>query len=87
MRSRMAHANCNTGGMHSYHLLPEGDGWKLVQAMDGRIEEFETKEEGVRRSREIVQERSGSLVIHGEDGSIEEERTYPRSADSIESPG
>lgn len=73
--------------MHSYHLLPEGDGWKLVQAMDGRIEEFKTKAEGVRRSRKIVQERSGSLYIHAEDGTIEGERTYPRSADPVESPG
>ena len=38
---------------------------------------FQVKTDAVKRSREIVAERTGSLKIHKTDGTIEEERTYP----------
>ncbi len=41
----------------------------------------------VGRAVEIVSEVTGSLRIHRADGTIEEERTYPRTADPVKSPG
>ena len=48
---------------------------------------FATKQRALDRSIEIVSEVTGSLKIHRADGTIEEERTYPRSADPAKSPG
>ena len=74
--------------MKDYHLLPNGEHWELAEE-GGRKPRvlFGTKSQAVERAREIVAERSGSLKIHREDGTIEEERTYPRSADPVESRG
>jgi hypothetical protein len=53
----------------------------------GRLSSYPTKYEALMRAREIVTEQQGSLKIHKPDGTFEEERTYPRSADPQKSPG
>ena len=77
--------------MQNYHLLPDGDGWKLTAEGSPRpLDIFRTKMEGVASIEEIIRERDhrkGSVKIHRADGTIEEERTYPRGADPVESPG
>jgi hypothetical protein len=75
--------------MKNYHLTPEPSGeWKLCpQGTDQVIGIFDSKEEAVEKSIAHVSEKSGSLKIHKADGTIEEERTYPRSADPAKSPG
>lgn len=77
--------------MTNYHLLPHGDGWKLSAEGSGRILDiFRTKEEAIMNCGDIIRERDGgvgSLKIHRADGTIEEERTFPRAADPQESPG
>ena len=77
--------------MQNYHLSPHGDGWKLTSEGSQRpLDIFKTKAEGVASCEEIISERDhgkGSVKIHRADGTIEEERTYPRSADPVESPG
>ena len=80
---------CMAGGvMDNYHLTPNGSQWTLTgEGQDRTIATFETKAEAVRRCSEIIAERNGSLKIHRADGTIEEERTYPRSADPAKSPG
>jgi hypothetical protein len=46
---------------------------KAVKAASGR---FDTKKEAVERSRELANKQKGRLVVHKQDGTIQEERTY-----------
>ena len=73
--------------MRNYHLVPDIDRWKLEREGDGTIQFFDSKEEAVKRCTEYMGDHHGSLIIHHKDGTIEEERTYPRSMDPVESPG
>jgi hypothetical protein len=74
--------------MDSYHLLPHGDRWRLtMEGSENILGDFETKDDAVADCAAIVRESTGSLKIHRADGTIEEERTYPRLADPVESPG
>ena len=74
--------------MDTYHLTPDGDRWQLTgEGQDRTIATFGTKEDALRRCAQLVGGRTGSLKIHKADGTIEEERTYPRSADPASSPG
>jgi len=68
--------------MENFHLTKIGDTWHL--AKEGATDPaatFPTKNEAVRESAEYLDAKTASLKIHREDGVIEEERTYPRSAD------
>jgi hypothetical protein len=73
--------------MNNFHLSPNGDRWDLKEEGGRGLASFPTKEEALERSIEIVTDRTGSLKIHKADGTIEEERTYPRSVDPKKSPG
>jgi len=70
--------------MDHFHLLPNGDAWNLTPEGSNRpLATYDTKAEAIASASRIFQKGSrGSLKIHREDGSIEEERTYsrPRSA-------
>ncbi len=74
--------------MNNYDLKKTHGGWVLKQ-QDGDLEEkfAGTKEEAVRRASKLMQGQTGSLKIHNLDGTIEEERTFPRSDDPAESEG
>jgi hypothetical protein len=74
--------------MEKFHLTKIGDHWHLTKegAVDpARI--FPTKEIAEEGSADYLRDRAASLKIHGIDGIIEEERTYPRSADLSETQG
>ena len=74
--------------MDNFHVLSSGDRWKLTaEGSERSIGEFDTKEEAVDMASTVIATRTGSLKIHRADGTIEEERTYPRSADPRETPG
>jgi hypothetical protein len=74
--------------MDNYHLVRDGEEWKLrKQGADRSALTFDNKKDAVAESAEFMRRHHGSLKIHGEDGRIQEERTYPRSADPPESPG
>ena len=75
--------------MKNYHLTPDPSGqWKLTpEGSDQVLGTFKTKEDAVQKSIEHVTRQTGSLKIHRADGTIEEERTYPRSADPVSSRG
>jgi hypothetical protein len=74
--------------MDNFHVSPSGDRWKLsAEGSPRSIGEFDTKDEAVDMATTVIAERTGSLKIHKSDGTIEEERTYPRSADPRKSPG
>ena len=70
--------------MKNYHLSPAGARWKLTRENDGTVLFFDNKEDAVAGCTEYMGEHPGSLKIHRADGSFEEERTYPRSADPVE---
>lgn len=68
--------------MNEYHLVYEKEAWKFKKANSTRaMKNFEKKSEGVKYSTDYVKDKGGSLKIHKLDGAIQEERTYPRSAD------
>jgi ketosteroid isomerase-like protein len=69
--------------MNRYTLAKTGPGdWYLKGYGDARaVKRFSTQGEGIKFAQDMVQSRS--VVIHGRDGKIREERTYPRSMDPI----
>lgn len=80
--------NTTYNTMNNFHVLPDGSKWKLTEA-DGHNHHgnFDTKIEAVERAMNLVAGRTGSLKIHRADGTIEEERTYPRAGDPVKTPG
>lgn len=84
--------------MTNYHLAHHkaDSEWKLTKAHADRaalVFGNQSKEEAVNQSAKWMREtftsptNSGSLKIHRLDGTIEEERTYPSSADPRKTPG
>ncbi len=63
--------------MEKYHVLPDQDEWK-VEREDASRASFRsgTKKEAVSRGIEIARNKKGALYIHGQDGRIQEERSY-----------
>ncbi|MDX2063509.1 MAG: DUF2188 domain-containing protein [Bacteroidia bacterium] len=79
--------------MKTYHLTKTDKGWEVrAEGADRATLTSTTKAEALQKFRETVahkatQERPMSLRIHKTDGKIQEERTYPRSADPKASKG
>lgn len=74
--------------MKNYHLTKDGDAWKLKPEGGSRaVISAENKAEAVQRMREYMETHPGSVKIHKENGQIQEERTYPGSADPKETKG
>ena len=74
--------------MDTYHLSPTADGWELKKAGAERASKRSaTKQELVGALSEFFDGKTASVKIHKADGTIEEERTYPRSADPTRSKG
>lgn len=74
--------------MDNYELVNKDGSWKLRQFRSKRaIRQFESKADGLDFSTAYVREREGSLKIKKLNGEVQEERTYPRSADPRRSPG
>lgn len=68
--------------MKSYHLTKEGNAWNLRPEGGVRpVARGVTKSEALDRMRAYMHDHPGSVKIHKENGQIQEERTYPRSAD------
>lgn len=77
--------------MTNYHLLHKR-GWLLTRENDPEVlQDYtgETKKHAVQRASEYVaaQDEPSSLKIHREDGTFEEERTFPRKSDPRSSEG
>jgi len=63
------------------------DNWALQQDKTGRtVKTFDTKTEAT-KGRVLENAVGGSVRIQKENGRIQEERTYPGSADPKKSPG
>lgn len=66
---------------HDLHVVPDGDGWKIVRPDDDEpIALAETQEEAARIATQMQYDslEGGEVVIHGEDGRIRERSTINR---------
>lgn len=79
--------------MIQYDLTKNDSGhWSLKQRGNERATRVftdKTKEEAIQDSAYMLKQTPAdcSLIIHKEDGTFQEERTYPKSADPSQSPG
>jgi hypothetical protein len=74
--------------MDNYHVSKSGDGWELKKQGASRASiTASTKAEIVQLASDFLDGKTASLKIHQEDGTVQEERTYPRSADPVKSKG
>lgn len=74
--------------MENYHVSPTAEGWELKKAGAERASKRSTtKQELVSSLSEFFEGKTASVKIHKADGTIEEERTYPRSDDPRRSKG
>jgi len=80
--SATAIATTRGAGMKNYHLTKDGDTWNLRPEGGSRpIVHAGTKADAIGQMRAYMHDHPGSVVIHKENGRIQEERTYPRSMD------
>lgn len=76
--------------MKNYHITKSksGNGWDLKKEGGERATlKADTKAEIVKATSQFLQDKGGSVKIHKENGQIQEERTFPRSADPKKTPG
>jgi hypothetical protein len=64
--------------MERFKLFPNGTRWRLEgEGPDRTLCAFTSKAEALRRCAEITGFRPHVVTVFAEDGSVEEERTYP----------
>ncbi len=74
--------------MDNYHIKSHDGHWDLTRQGAGRAAISKpTKAEVMEATREFMVGKTASVKIHRADGTFEEERTYPRSADPSTSKG
>lgn len=76
--------------MKNYHLTKQRDSWKLTK--EGATSPATNlsglnKTQAIQQSAQLLAGTGGSLKIHKVNGRIQEERTYPKSADPRKSRG
>lgn len=73
-----------------HHLVQDGDKWKLKPEGGGRAKAVFDKKADATKGGAIADalgKAGGSVRIHKTDGTIQEERTYPRGRDPRGSKG
>ncbi len=74
--------------MDNYHVTKDGDKWKLTKEGNQRASKTaDTKKEIIKQTQEYMGDKTGSIKIHKEDGTFQEERTYQRKNDPSKSQG
>lgn len=74
--------------MDNYHVTKDGDKWKLTKEGNQRASKTaDTKKEIIKQTQEYMGDKTGSVKIHKEDGTFQEERTYQRKDDPTKSKG
>lgn len=74
--------------MDNYHITKTDNGWQLKKEGAARASKMAaTKTEILRTSADFLDGKAASVKVHKEDGTIQEERTYPRSEDPAKSKG
>ena len=60
-----------------HHVVPHQNGWAVRrEGADRASAVTRTKDQAVDRARDIAERERGAVVIHRENGTIQEERTY-----------
>ena len=67
----------------TYHVTKSDDGWQGKKEGGARASvKGNTKEEVLKKTIEIAKNQGdASVVVHKQDGKIQEERTYPKGSD------
>lgn len=74
--------------MENYHITKTENGLALTRQGAQRASKTATTEAEITAlAREFLDGKPASLKIHKGDGTIQEERTYPRSADPAKTKG
>lgn len=74
--------------MENCHITKKENAWELVKEGAQRASKTaSTKAEVTEIASEFLQGKTVSLKIHKEDGTIQEERTFPRAADPRKTKG
>jgi hypothetical protein len=74
--------------MDNYHIKKAEKLWELIKEGAQRASKSATtKAEITKMASEFLQGKTASLKIHKEDGTIQEERTFPRAADPRKTKG
>lgn len=76
--------------MDNYHLTNDGDNWKLTKqgaTKASKVFKDMNKVDATHATSDFMENHPGSVKIHKLNGRIQEERTYPRSADPRNSKG
>ena len=74
--------------MDNYHISATDSGWELrKQGATRASKTAATKDEMLQITAAFLEGRTASVKIHKKDGTLQEERTYPRSADPSRSEG
>ncbi len=74
--------------MQNYHIKSHDGHWDLTkEGADRASISKPTKAEIVAATEAFMADKTGSVKIHLTNGQIEEERSYPRSADPGKSKG
>ena len=77
---RVRHLSGMSDETPAQHVLPHDEGWAVMRADAERATAlFPTKKEAMDRGREIARNQQSKLVIHGEDGAVQEEHTYSKA--------
>jgi uncharacterized protein YdaT len=60
-----------------YHVLPDGDGWKVQrEEADRSSSTHDTQREAIERAREFAREQKVEVVIHRPNGQIRDSDSY-----------
>jgi hypothetical protein len=74
--------------MDNYHIRKTEKFWELVKEGAQRASKTaSTKAEITAIASEFLEGKTASLKIHKEDGTFQEERTFPRAADPKKTKG
>ncbi len=74
--------------MDNYHITKKGNKWRFGKVGSQRsISNSDTKAEAIKKMRGHMENKTGSVKIHKENGQFQEERTYQRRDDPKKTPG
>ena len=74
--------------MKKYHITKKNDHWSFFEQNSSKaIKNCTTKAEAISYMQNYMSNRIGSVIIHKENGQIQEERTYQRKDDPRTSKG
>lgn len=74
---------------HTYHIVPNGSEWTVRSEAGNDLGITGSNKANVmeRTIAKAKEQGESSVIIHSADGRIQEERTYPRSADPRKTKG